>query len=96
MNPYLSIAAVLGAALNGIEDAVDPPAPITGNAYAQDLPQVPATWQDAMAAFETCPDMARIFDAELIRNMLMTKRQEARHMAGLSAEEQTEIYLDTV
>ncbi|WP_299150374.1 glutamine synthetase family protein [uncultured Tateyamaria sp.] len=96
VNPYLSIAAVLGAALNGIEDATDPPAPITGNAYAQDLPQVPGTWDTAIDAFETSPETARIFDAELIRNMVMTKRQEAREMAALSTDEQTEIYLDTV
>ena len=96
VNPYLSIAAVLGAALNGIEDAVEPPAPITGNAYALDLPRVPNTWDAAMQAFETSGEVARVFDAELIRNMLMTKRQEARHMADLSPEEQTEIYLDSV
>ncbi|WP_299282731.1 glutamine synthetase family protein [uncultured Tateyamaria sp.] len=96
VNPYLSIAAVLGAALNGIEDAAEPPAPITGNAYAQDLPQVPGTWEAAIDAFETSTQTARIFDAELIRNMVMTKRQEAREMAELSTDEQTEIYLDTV
>ena len=96
VNPYLSVAAVLGAALNGIEDATDPPAPITGNAYAQNLPQVPGTWADAMTAFENSPEIARIFDAELIANMLMTKRQEAQYMADLSPDEQVEIYLDSV
>jgi len=96
VNPYLSIAAVLGAALSGIEDAQDPPAPITGNAYAQELEQVPGTWEDAMAAFAGSPHIARIFDAELIRNMNMTKRQEARYMAELTPDEQTEIYLDSV
>ncbi|WP_223425975.1 glutamine synthetase family protein [Tateyamaria pelophila] len=96
VNPYLSVAAILGAALNGIEDAVDPPAPIKGNAYAQDLPQVPNTWDGAIAAFEQSEQVARIFDAELIRNLLLTKRQEAREMADLTPQEQTEIYLDSV
>ena len=96
VNPYLSIAAVLGAALNGIEDAAQPPAPITGNAYAQDLPQVPSTWDTAITAFENSTEVAQIFDAELIRNFLLTKRQEAREMAALSPEEQVEIYLDSV
>ena len=96
VNPYLSIAAVLGAALNGIEDAAQPPAPITGNAYAQDLQQVPSTWDTAITAFENSVDVARIFDAELIRNFLLTKRQERREMAALSPEEQVEIYLDSV
>ncbi|MEL6619401.1 MAG: glutamine synthetase family protein [Pseudomonadota bacterium] len=96
VNPYLMIAAVLGAALNGIEDAGDPPAPITGNAYAQDLPQVPGTWGDAIDRFESSAEIARILDAELIRNLVMTKRQEAREMAELNDDEQVEIYLDTV
>ena len=96
VNPYLSVAAILGAALNGIEDAVEPAAPIKGNAYSQDLPQVPNTWDGAIAAFEQSAQVARIFDAELIRNLLLTKRQEAREMADLTPEEQTEIYLDSV
>lgn len=96
VNPYLSIAAVLGAAINGMDDALAPPAPITGNAYTQELPQVPSTWETAIDAFETSAETARIFDAELIRNFVMTKRQEALYMADLTAEEQTEIYLDTV
>ncbi len=96
VNPYLSVAAVLGAALNGIEDAVDPPDPIKGNAYAQDLPHVPGTWEGAIDTFEQSSEVARIFDAELIRNLVQTKRQEAREMADLTPEEQTEIYLDAV
>lgn len=96
VNPYLSVAAVLGAALNGIEDAIEPPAPIKGNAYAQDLPQVPNNWNGAIETFEMSGEMSRIFDAELIRNLLLTKRQEAREMADLTPEEQTEIYLDSV
>jgi glutamine synthetase len=96
VNPYLSVAAVLGAALNGIEDATAPPAPITGNAYAQDLRQVPGTWADAITAFAQSPQVARIFDAELIGNLVLTKRQELREMAELTPQEQTEIYLDSV
>ncbi|MEO0668432.1 MAG: glutamine synthetase family protein [Pseudomonadota bacterium] len=96
INPYLMLAAVLGAMANGIEDAALPPAPITGNAYAQDLPQVPRTWTAAMDAFESSPDMARIFTDQLRGNLMMTKRQEARLVASLTDAEQVEIYLDTV
>ena len=96
INPYLMLAAVLGAMANGIEDAALPVAPITGNAYAQDLPQVPGTWAAAMDAFETSPEIARIFSDQLRQNLLLTKRQEARLMASLTDAEQVEIYLDTV
>ena len=40
--------------------------------------------------------VARIFPKELIRNLVMTKRQEVLYMNELSPEERVEIYLDTV
>ncbi|MEI4469936.1 glutamine synthetase family protein [Frigidibacter sp. MR17.24] len=96
VNPYLSIAAVLGAALIGIEDGMTPPDPIVGNAYAAGLPQLPTTWEGALEAFATSPLMPRIFPREMIDNFVMTKRQEIHYMGELTPEEQTEIYLDTV
>ncbi|MDP1669423.1 glutamine synthetase family protein [Phaeovulum sp.] len=96
VNPYLMIAAVLGAALNGIEDRLTPPAPIIGNAYEKSLPQLPGTWEAAIEAFASCAQIKRIFDPELIENYLMTKRQEIHYMAELSDQEQSELYLETV
>ncbi len=96
VNPYLTVAAILGAAMNGIEDRTAPPAPITGNAYQSDLPKIPDRWETAIDIFETDSQIARIFDAELIRNFVMTKRQEQRVMAELSVQAQRDIYLDTV
>ena len=96
VNPYLMLAAILGAALIGIEERLTPPAPITGNAYALDLPLLPDTWAAAIDVFEKSATVRRIFPEELIRNLVMTKRQELRYMDELSPEEQTEIYLDTV
>lgn len=96
INPYLMLAVVLGAALTGIEDGQMPPAPITGNAYDQDLPQLPTDWADAIDLFGTSEIMTRILPADLIRNMVLTKRQELRKMAGLDAAAQTAIYLESV
>jgi glutamine synthetase len=96
INPYLSFAAVLGAAMLGIEDALDPPAPITGNAYAQDLPQLAEDWESAVMLFGTDPQIARIFPAELIRNLVLTKQQEIREMAARPRESHWKTYLETV
>lgn len=96
VNPYLMLAAILGAALTGIEDGTEPPAPITGNAYALDLPHIPDTWAGAIDAFETSGIVKRIFTPELIRNLVLTKRQELHYMGELTPTEQAEIYLDTV
>ncbi|AGT09422.1 glutamine synthetase [Paracoccus aminophilus JCM 7686] len=96
VNPYLTVAAVLGAALNGIEDKAPAPPPIRGNAYEQGLAQLPATWTEAIETFATSPEIARIFPAHLIENFVMTKRQELHYMAELSDDETVELYLDTV
>ncbi|SDX95724.1 glutamine synthetase family protein [Citreimonas salinaria] len=96
VNPYLALAAMLGAALTGIEDEIAPPEPVTGNAYALDLPRIPTEWGDAIDAFEKSDLMKRIFPDMLIRNMVLTKRQEKLYMGELTQPEQTEIYLDTV
>ena len=97
INPYLMLASVLGAALLGIEDGLTPPAPITGNAYEVDgLPQMAADLPSAIAAWESDPLIARIFPAELIRNMAMTKRQEIARFADIPPDEHWISYLEAV
>ena len=96
VNPYLMMAAILGAALNGIEDRLEAPPPFEGNAYDQNLAQLPGSWGEAIDAFATCPEMKRIFSQHLIDNFVMTKRQELHYMAELTDEETIELYLDTV
>ncbi|MDQ7071128.1 MAG: glutamine synthetase family protein [Rhodobacterales bacterium] len=96
INPYLMFTAVLGAAINGIDDAHPPADPITGNAYeAKGAPQLAADWTHAIDLFETSPDIARIFPPQLIENLVMTKRQERDKMAEIPARQQWKIYLDT-
>lgn len=96
VNPYLTLAAILGAALTGIEDSATPPPPVKGNAYALDLPQTPSDWTSAVDAFAHSTIMPRILPPELIRNLVLTKRQEIHYMAELTPAERVEIYLDTV
>ena len=96
VNPYLFLAAVLGSALIGIEDDLTPPKPISGNAYEQEMLQIPDTWAAAIDAFENSRIARRIFDDTLVDNFVMTKRQELHYFAELSEEQQLELYLDTV
>ncbi|PPB80185.1 glutamine synthetase [Albidovulum inexpectatum] len=96
VNPYLMLAAILGAALIGIEERMTPPDPISGNAYALDLPLLCESWQEAIDTFETSRIIPRLFPDQLIQNMVMTKRQELHYMQELTPEEKVELYLDTV
>jgi glutamine synthetase len=96
VNPYLFLAAVLGSALIGIEDGLEPPPPIMGNAYEQDLAQIPDTWEQAIDTFEESLIVRRIFHPQLIDNLVATKRQELHYMKELTPRQQLELYLDTV
>lgn len=58
-NPYLAFAASLAAGLAGIEEKIDPPAPVDGDVYrTADLPKIPTTLGSAIEAFESS-EMAR-------------------------------------
>ncbi|RVT82803.1 glutamine synthetase [Rhodobacteraceae bacterium CCMM004] len=94
-NPYLLIATVLAAALDGIEAAAPPPPPMTGNAYEADLPQMPATWDTALDLFATDPVVPRLLPTELIAHMVRTKRQEMALTSELDLATLTALYLDT-
>ncbi|MFC4667674.1 glutamine synthetase family protein [Seohaeicola nanhaiensis] len=97
VNPYLALAAILGAALVGIEDAMEPPAPITGNAYEiTGVPRLAETWEEAVQRFESDTLMRRILPPQLIDLLVMTKRQEMRRFAEVPPEQHWLTYLEAV
>ena len=96
INPYLTFAAIMGAAMVGIEQGLVPPAPLTGNAYDYDLPQLAPDWATAIDLFESDPMIAGIFPKMLIRNLVLTKRQELRLMGDIPEADHWKTYLGTV
>jgi glutamine synthetase len=51
-NPYLALAAIGASVADGVRREATPPAPITGDAYALDLPELPGSLEQALRAFE--------------------------------------------
>jgi glutamine synthetase len=47
VNPYLAVAAMIAAALHGVERELEPPPPFAGNAYNADFERVPTTLHQA-------------------------------------------------
>ncbi|MFK7753979.1 MAG: glutamine synthetase family protein [Sedimentitalea sp.] len=96
-NPYLMLAAVLGAAFLGMDSAQIPPPPSTGNVYAQsDLPALAPDWTTAIAWFEADPTLSRLFDPVMIRNLVATKRQEQARFDALARNQHWLALLETV
>jgi glutamine synthetase len=52
VNPYLAFAALLAAGLAGIEEGLELPPALEGNAYESDAERFPHTLRDAIAALE--------------------------------------------
>ncbi len=97
INPYLMLATVLGSAMMGIEENMTPPPPITGNAYeVADLPQLAPDWGSAIDRFASDPLIARILPADLITNLVMTKRQERTKFATRPPETHWLSYVESV
>ena len=66
VNPYLALAAMIAAGLDGIERDLPPVPPCTGNAYEADLPRVPQTLHEAAGLFATSEFTQTIFGADVV------------------------------
>ncbi len=52
VNPYLALAALIAAGLDGVERELAPPPKVEGNAYESDADRFPSTLREAIAALE--------------------------------------------
>ena len=67
INPYLALAAMLAAGLQGIEEKLELPAPFQGDAYADDAQQhLPDTLRDARDALLASSMLQEAFGADTV------------------------------
>jgi glutamine synthetase len=70
------MAAILAGMLHGIENGLEPPAPLDGNAYDQLPPSLPRHWPDALARFSGSEFIGHYFGREFQRVYALLKEQE--------------------
>ena len=95
-NPYLVLAAHLGAALEGIEREINPGPPIEGWSYDNDLPQLPHEWSTAIDLFATGETVRAIFDERLYAMMTNLKRHEREAFNKQVSNIEYSAYLEAV
>ena len=78
VNPYLAFAAMIAAGLHGIEQELDAPPPLEGNAYESDAKRFPSTLRDAIAALEDGSVARAAFGDEVVDHYLNYGRVEQR------------------
>ena len=78
-NPYLAIAGLLAAGLDGIQKQTNPPPLYSGDAYQDtSLPQVPTSLIEAIALAEKSEFLRNAFGEEVVEHYLHFARIEQR------------------
>ena len=95
-NPYLVLTSILGGALLGIENEMQPAAPITGNAYSMNLDNLPLDRATAIDAFCKGADVPAIFSKRLQTMLVECKMQELRKFARYVTHFEYDSYLEVV
>ncbi|MEE9453808.1 MAG: glutamine synthetase family protein [Paracoccaceae bacterium] len=95
-NPYLVMAAVLGAALTGIEVGQNPVNPISGDAYGMNLAQLPSDWGQAINLFENGETNATIYPDLMRKVYVLAKQQELQKFTSRMSDFEIATYLETV
>ena len=75
-NPYLAFAAVIAAGLYGIENELELPPGLEGNAYESDADRFPSTMREAIAALEDGPMARAAFGDQVVDHYLNYARTE--------------------
>jgi glutamine synthetase len=78
VNPYLAFAALIAAGLYGIDQELELPAPLEGNAYESDAERFPSTLREAIAALEAGGMARAAFGDEVVDHYLNYGRTEQR------------------
>ena len=78
VNPYLAFAALIAAGLHGIEQGLELPPALEGNAYDSDAPRFPSTLREAIAALEGGTMARAALGDEVVDHYLNYGRTEQR------------------
>jgi glutamine synthetase len=81
INPYLALAAALGSGLWGIENRIEPDAPIVGNAYEVNHASeraLPRSLGQAADRFEASAPARTLFGDTFVEHFAMSRRWEER------------------
>ena len=70
VNPYLALAAMIAAGLDGIDSELELEPPLEGNAYASDKPRVPKNLYDARDLFRESSLAREAFGQDVVEHYL--------------------------
>jgi glutamine synthetase len=78
VNPYLAFAALIASGLHGIDQELELPPPLEGNAYVSDAERFPSTLREAIAALEAGSVARAALGDQVVDHYLNYARTEQR------------------
>ncbi|MEP9371950.1 glutamine synthetase family protein [Mesorhizobium sp. KR1-2] len=75
-NPYIVLAAILSAALYGIEGRIEPPEPLRNNSHDADCESLARDWRQALGCFSASERVQALLHPEFVNAFAACKRQE--------------------
>jgi glutamine synthetase len=97
VNPYLALAGLVAAALNGVENGLELPPPVTGNAYPlTNLPRVPASLNEALALWITSPLAAGALGQDVVDHYANMARVEIAAYAAAVTDWELRRYFERI
>ncbi|MDI6025206.1 glutamine synthetase family protein [Corticibacterium sp. UT-5YL-CI-8] len=75
-NPYVVLATILGSALRGIDQRIEPPVPVSSNSHELDLQDIARDWRQALDWFAGSSKTNGILHPEFVAAFAACKHQE--------------------
>lgn len=99
INPYVAVAAALASGLYGIEQKIDPDAPVTGNAYDQTFPaarQLPRTLMEAAGRLKASEAARSLFGDAFVDHYSATREWEEREFRKAITDWEMDRYFEII
>lgn len=99
INPYIALAAALGSGLWGIENRIEPTAPVSGNAYDQTFPdelRFPATLGEAAERLKASEAAIDLFGGAFVDHYANTRIWEERQFRRAVTSWELERYFEII
>jgi glutamine synthetase len=96
-NPYLVMAGIVAAGIDGLRNHIEPPAPIDGIAYCMEgVQNLPSSLPESLDALEGDSSLRALLGEEFIKLFLAVKRHEIKKAAAGGADIASDGFNDRV
>lgn len=99
INPYIALAAAIGSGLWGIENKIEPTAPIEGNAYDAKVPaklKLPATLFEAAGRLRRSKAAQDLFGGEFVEHYAQSREWEDREYRRAISDWELDRYFEII